>query len=190
MTGALSGAAGGQGGTGPLDGVLGTVTSVLGATEGGAGGNPVGGLLGGLTGGGSGDAGTGTHPLIDVAAGPTSATPLANAAVLTPAADPAHTVQASAIAVGADQPSLPPPACSPATASCCRRAAAEDADALVGQILSPASTAPAGAGDAGGSHGASLDLGIVTIDLGSHADVHHTDPTPHSATGGLHLLGL
>ncbi|MGP6433926.1 hypothetical protein ACTZGS_28745, partial [Pseudomonas paraglycinae] len=138
VTGALSGAAGGQGGTGPLDGVLGTVTSVLGTTEGGAGGNPVGGLLGGLTGGGSGDAGTGTHPLIDVAAGPTSATPLANAAVLTPAADPSHTVQASAIAVGADQPSL-------ATASLLsgdsillpQSGGGGGADSLVGQILSP-----------------------------------------------------
>ncbi|CAM2888502.1 MULTISPECIES: hypothetical protein [Methylobacterium] len=190
VTGALSGAAGGQGGTGPLDGVLGTVTSVLGATEGGAGGNPVGGLLGGLTGGGSGDAGTGTHPLIDVAAGPTSATPLANAAVLTPAADPAHTVQASAIAVGADQPSLATASLLSGDSILLPQSGGGGADSLVGQILSPASTAPAGAGDAGGSHGASLDLGIVTIDLGSHADVHHTDPTPHSATGGLHLLGL
>ncbi|MCJ2059040.1 hypothetical protein MKL09_21175 [Methylobacterium sp. J-048] len=189
VTGALSGAAGGGQGTGsPLDGVLGTVTSVLGGSD---AGNPVGGLPGGLTGGGSGEGGTGTHPLIDVAAGPTTATPLANAAVLTPAADPSHTVQASAIAVGADQPSL-------ATANLLsgdsillpQSSGSGGADSIVGQILSPASAAPAGAGEAGGSHGASPDLGIVTIDLGSHADVHHTDPTPHSATGGLHLLGL
>lgn len=184
VTGALSGAA--TGGT-PLDGVLGTVTSALGGSGSGGGGDPVGGLLGGLTGSGSGDAGT--HPLIDVAAGPTTATPLANAAVLTPAADPSHTVQASAIAVGADQPSL-------ATASLLTGdsillpQSGGGADSLVGQILSPAAAAPAGGGEAGGSHGASLDLGIVTIDLGSHADIHHTDPTPHTATGGLHLLGL
>ena len=190
VTGALSGAAGGQGGAGPLDGVLGTVTSVLGATEGGAGGNPVGGLLGGLTGGGSGDAGPGTHPLIDVAAGPTTATPLANAAVLTPAADPSHTVQASAIAVGADQPSLATASLLSGDSILLPQGSGGGVDSLVGQILSPASTAPAGAGEAGGSHGASLDLGIVTIDLGSHADIHHTDPTPHSAAGGLHLLGL
>ncbi|TXN50303.1 hypothetical protein FV228_29580, partial [Methylobacterium sp. WL18] len=130
------------------------------------------------------------HPLIDVAAGPTSATPLANAAVLTPAADPAHTVQASAIAVGADQPSLATASLLSGDSILLPQSGGGGADSLVGQILSPASTAPAGAGDAGGSHGASLDLGIVTIDLGSHADVHHTDPTPHSATGGLHLLGL
>ena len=190
VTGALSGAGGGQGGAGPLDGVLGTVISVLGTTEGGASGNPVGGLLGGLTGGGSGDAGTGTHPLIDVAAGPTTATPLANAAVLTPAADPSHTVQASAIAVGADQPSLATASLLSGDSILLPQSGGGAADALVGQILSPASAAPARGGEAGGSHGASLDLGIVTIDLGSHADIHHTDPTPHSTTGGLHLLGL
>ncbi|EIZ84786.1 PE-PGRS family protein [Methylobacterium sp. GXF4] len=181
VTGALSGAA--TGGT-PLDGVLGTVTSALGGSESGA----VGGLLGGLTGGGSGDAGT--HPLIDVAAGPTTATPLANAAVLTPAADPSHTVQASAIAVGADQPSLATASLLSGDSILLPQGGGGGADSLVGQILSPAAAAPAGGGEAGGSHGASLDLGIVTIDLGSHADIHHTDPTPHTATGGLHLLGL
>jgi hypothetical protein len=186
-TGALSGAAtGGQGGGTPLDGVLGTLTSALGGSGSGAGG----GLLGGLTGGGSGDGGTGTHPLVDVAAGPTAATPLANAAVLTPAADPSHTVQASAIAVGADQPSLATASLLSGDSILLPQSGGGGADSLVGQILSPAPAAPAGAGEAGGSHGAGLDLGIVTIDLGSHADIHHTDPTPHSAAGGLHLLGL
>ena len=185
VTGALSGAA--TGGT-PLDGVLGTVTSALGGSGSGGGGDPVGGLLGGLTGGGSGDAGT--HPLIDVAAGPTTAAPLANAAVLTPAADPSHTVQASAIAVGADQPSLATASLLTGDSILLPQGGGGGADSLVGQILSPAAAAPAGGGEAGGSHGASLDLGIVTIDLGSHADIHHTDPTPHTATGGLHLLGL
>ncbi|MGU3406904.1 hypothetical protein [Methylobacterium brachiatum] len=185
VAGALSGAA--TGGT-PLDGVLGTVTSALGGSGSGGGGDPVGGLLGGLTGGGSGDAGT--HPLIDVAAGPTTATPLANAAVLTPAADPSHTVQASAIAVGADQPSLATASLLTGDSILLPQGGGGGADSLVGQILSPAAAPPAGGGEAGGSHGASLDLGIVTIDLGSHADIHHTDPTPHTATGGLHLLGL
>ncbi|SFJ55005.1 hypothetical protein [Methylobacterium brachiatum] len=185
VTGALSGAA--TGGT-PLDGVLGTVTSALGGSGSGGGGDPVGGLLGGLTGGGSGDAGT--HPLIDVAAGPTTATPLANAAVLTPAADPSHTVQASAIAVGADQPSLATASLLTGDSILLPQSSGGGADSLVGQILSLAAAPPAGGGEAGGSHGASLDLGIVTIDLGSHADIHHTDPTPHTATGGLHLLGL
>ena len=190
VTGALSGVAtGGQGGGTALDGVLGTVTSALGGSGSGAGGNPIGGLLGGLTGSGP-DADAGTHPLIDVAAGPTTATPLANAAVLTPAADPSHTVQASAIAVGADQPSLATASLLSGDSILLPQSSGGGADSLVGQILSPAAAPPPGGGEAGGSHGASLDLGIVTIDLGSHADIHHTDPTPHSTTGGLHLLGL
>ena len=190
VTGALSGAAtGGQGSGGPLDGVLGTVTSVLGGSGSGAG-NPVGGLLGGLTGGASDHGGTGTHPLIDVAAGPTTTTPLANAAVLTPAADPSHLVQASAIAVGADQPSLATANLLSGDSILLPQSTGGGADSLVGHLLSPASATSAGAGEAGASHDASLDLGITTIDLGGHADVHHTDPTPHTATSGLHLLGL
>jgi len=190
VTGALSGAAtGGQGSGGPLDGVLGTVTSVLGGSGSGAG-SPVGGLLGGLTGGASDHGGTGTHPLIDVAAGPTTTTPLANAAVLTPAADPSHLVQASAIAVGADQPSLATANLLSGDSILLPQSTGGGADSLVGHLLSPASATSAGAGEAGASHDASLDLGITTIDLGGHADVHHTDPTPHTATSGLHLLGL
>ena len=190
VTGALSGAAtGGQGSGGPLDGVLGTVTSVLGGSGSGAG-NPVGGLLGGLTGGASDHGGTGTHPLIDVAAGPTTTTPLANAAVLTPAADPSHLVQASAIAVGADQPSLATANLLSGDSILLPQSTGGGADSLVGHLLSPASATSAGAGEAGASHDASLDLGITTIDLGGHADVHHTDATPHTATSGLHLLGL
>lgn len=170
-----------------LDGVLSPVTTALSAADAGAG-NPVGDLLSGLAGGTTGDAGAGTHPLIDVAAGPTTATPVADVAVLTPPADPAHVVQASAIAVPADQPSL-------VTASLLSGdgivlpQTSGGADQLVGQVLSstPAATPT---GEAGTSHDLHVDLGIAAIDLGGHTDVHHTDPTPHTATSGLHLLGL
>jgi hypothetical protein len=176
-------------GTGtPLDGVLTTVTTVLGSTGTGAAGNPVGDLLGGLTGSTSGEAGAATHPLIDVSVGPATATPVADLSVLTPSSDPAHTVQVSAVAVGADQPSL-------ATASLLSSDSivlpqtSGGADQLVGHALSSISAAEP-ASNAGASQGMHVDAGIVSVDLGSHTDVQHTDPTPHTATSGLHLLGL
>ncbi|WCS28675.1 hypothetical protein LOK46_30245 (plasmid) [Methylobacterium sp. NMS14P] len=184
-------AAGGDGhptGT-PVDGVVATVATVLGAGDTGAAGGAVGNLLGNLTGNTSGEAGAGTHPLIDVSAGPTTATPVADVAVLTPSADPAHAVEVSAIAVSADQPSL-------ATANLLGSDSIHlpqtggGADSLVGHLadaVSATSAAPAGAG---ASQGVSVDLGIATIDLGGHTEVQHTDPTPHTATSGLHLLGL
>jgi hypothetical protein len=185
VTGILPSGAGAPGAGLPLDGALTAVTSVLGATDvGGAGGNLIGGVLGGLSGGG----GAGTHPLVDVAAGPATATPVANLAVLTPAADPAHTVQVSAIGVSGDHPSA-------VTASLLSSdgivlpQSSGGADQLVGQVLNAASNAAPTAA-AGSSHDAHLDLGIVSIDLGGHTETHHVDPTPHTATSGLHLLGL
>jgi hypothetical protein len=114
---------------------------------------------------------------------------VANAAILTPAADPSHTVEASAIAVGTDQPSL-------ATVNLLSGDSLPlpqtggGADSLVGHLADVVAPAASTSADAGASHGVSVDLGIVAIDLGGHADVQHTDPTPHTTTGGLHLLGL
>jgi hypothetical protein len=189
VAGALPAAgADGHGAGTPLDGALAAATTLLGATEAGSAGSPVGGLLGGLTGTTTGQAEGGTHPLIDLSAGPTTTAPVAQAAVLTDPADPAHTVQASAIGVSGDQPSA-------VTASLLSSdgivlpQTSGGADQLVGQVLS---SVPAGAptSEAGSSHDLHVDLGIVSVDLGSHAEVQHTDPTPHTTTSGLHLLGL
>ncbi|MFK5596279.1 hypothetical protein ACFZ8E_04650 [Methylobacterium sp. HMF5984] len=188
VLGSVTGALGGVGGAGagtPLDGVLSPVTGILGGAGGAS--NPVGGLLGGLTGGAADDAGT--HPLIDVAAGPATPTPAANLAVLTPSADPAHTVQASAIAVPADQPGLLHAGLLSGDGIVFPQAGGGGGDALVGHLLDVAPTATASA-DAGASHGLPLDLGIAAIDLGGHVDAAHVDPTPHTATTGIHLLGL
>lgn len=254
-------AAGADGhGTGtPLDGVLSTVTTVLGATNIGAPASLGDNLLGGLAGGTSGEAGAGTHPLIDLAVGPTTATPVADLSVLTPSADPAHAVQVSAIGVSGDQPSLTTAnlltgaaeltggttaggageathplidlSAGPTTATPVAEAAVLSppadpahavqvsaigvgsdqpstitasllsndgivlpqttggADQLVGQVLNSV-TAAAPTNEAGTSHDLHVDLGIVSVDLGSHSEVQHTDPTPHTATSGLHLLGL
>jgi hypothetical protein len=184
-------AAGGDGhqtGT-PVDGGVAAVTTVLGGGDAGAAGGAVGSLLGDLTGGPSGEAGAGTHPLIDVSAGPTTATPVADVAVLTPSADPAHAVEVSAIAVSADQPSL-------ATANLLGSDSIHlpqtggGADSLVGHLVDAVSATSAAPAGAGAAQGVSVDLGIATIDLGGHAEVQHADPTPHAATSGLHLLGL
>lgn len=108
--------------------------------------------------------------------------------MLTPAADPAHTVQVSAIGVSGDQPSV-------VTANLLSSdgivlpQSSGGADQLVGQVLNAVSSAAPTAA-AGSSHDAHLDLGIVSIDLGGHTETLHVDPTPHTATSGLHLLGL
>jgi hypothetical protein len=242
-----------------LDGVLTTVTTALGSADTGAAGNPVGDLLVGLTGSTSGEAGAATHPLIDVSAGPATASPLADLSVLTPSSDPAHTVQVSAVAVGADQPSLASASllsgvagqaggttegnagtgthplievsAGPTTATPVAEAAvltpsadpthavqvsaigvsgdqpslvtanllssdgivlpqtSGGADQLVGHALNSTSAAEP-ASNAGASHDLHVDLGTVSIDLGGHTNAEHTDPTPHTATSGLHLLGL
>jgi len=175
-------------GTG-LDGVLSPVTTALSSVVSGTTGDTTGSLLGSLTGGTTGEAGTGTHPLVEVGAGPTTATPVADAAILTPSPEPAHTVQVSAVSVAADQPSL-------ATANLLSGDSIQlpqtggGADSLVGHLADAIPVTSATTADAGASHGAGVDLGIATIDLGGHADVQHTDPTPHTATSGLHLLGL
>ncbi|GEO99307.1 hypothetical protein [Methylobacterium haplocladii] len=196
VPGVIDGLLSGGAGTGtPLDGVLGGLTGGGGgalapvlSTVGGltAGGTPLTGILGGLTGGGS----DGTHPLIDVAAGPTTATPLANVGVLTPPADPAHTVQVGAIGVGAEQPGLLSAGLLAGDGIAFPATGGGGGDALVGHVLDIVHTATSGPADAGASHDAGLDLGVLSIDLGGHAEAHHTDPTPHGATGGLHLLGL
>lgn len=191
MTGALP--TGGDGGLGSgtgLDGVLTPVTTALGSVTSGTAGNAAGSLLGTLTGGTVGESGSGTHPLVDVSAGPTTATPVADAAILTPADGTSHTVQVSAVAVGADQPSLATANLLTGDSIQLPQTGGGGADSLVGHLTDVVSTASAPAADAGASHAASVDLGIATVDLGSHADVQHTDPTPHTTTSGLHLLGL
>lgn len=179
VTAVLDGVTGGNGGS-PLDGVLSTVGGLT------SGGNPLTGILGGLSGGG----GEGTHPLIDVAAGPTTATPVANVGVLTPPADPAHTVQVGAIGVGADQPGLLGASLLSGDGIAFPATGGGGGDALVGHVLDIVHTTTAGSADADASHGAGIDLGVLAIDLGGHAEAHHADPTPHGATSGLHLLGL
>ncbi|MCJ2071807.1 hypothetical protein MKK75_23915 [Methylobacterium sp. J-030] len=194
VTGALptGGDSGLGSGTG-LDGVLTPVTAALGSVTSGTAGNAAGSLLGGLTGGTAGGSGAGTHPLVDVSAGPATATPVADAAILTPADNTSHTAQASAVAVGADQPSLATANLLTGDSIQLPQTGGGGADSLVGHLADviPAASAPsAPSADAGASHAASVDLGIATVDLGSHADVQHTDPTPHTTTSGLHLLGL
>ncbi|GJE54289.1 MULTISPECIES: hypothetical protein [Methylobacterium] len=182
VTGVLDGVTGGNGGS-PLDGVLAPVLSTVGGVTGG--GNPLTGILGGLTGGGEG-----THPLIDVAAGPTTAAPVANVGIFTPPADPAHTVQVGAIGVGADQPGLLGAGLLSGDGIAFPATGGGGGDALVGHVLDIVHTTTAGSADADASHGAGIDLGVLAIDLGGHAEAHHADPTPHGATSGLHLLGL
>lgn len=191
VTGVLpTGGEGGQGSGAGLDGILAPVTTALGSVVSGAAGGAGGTLLGGLTGGTTGEAGSGTHPLVDVSAGPATATPVADAAILTPSPDPAHTVQVSAVAVGADQPSLATANLLTGDSIQLPQTSGSGADSLVGHLADAIPVTSATPADAGASHGASVDLGIATIDLGGHADVQHTDPTPHTTTSGLHLLGL
>lgn len=188
VPGVLDGVVPGGAGMGtPVDGVLAPVLSTVGSIEGGT--DPITGILGGLAGGMTGGGSEGTHPLIDVAVGPVTPTPAANVGVLTPPAEPSHTIEVGAIAVGADQPSLisagllsgdglPSPW------------AGGGSDGLVGHLTEIAPSVGSGSTGANAAPAASVDLGLVSIDLGGHAEVQHTDPTPHTATGGLHLLGL
>jgi hypothetical protein len=195
VDGVLSGDAGtgaplgGVTGGGATGGVLAPVTSILDGVTGGGSGSPVDGvlapvtsILGGVTGGGA------THPLIDVSAGPTTASPIADVSLLAPQSDTSHAIQIGAIGVGADQPtlvnanllggdSLPLPA-----------TGAGGADSLVGQVLDIVHGGTGGPVDPAPHSG--IDLGIAAIDVGGLTDLHHADPTPHGATGGLHLLGL
>lgn len=161
-------------------GALGTVTGALGGAA-----NPVGSLLGGQT----GDHGAGSHPLVDVAAGPATATPTADIAVLTPAADPSHAVQVSAVEAPADQPSLLHTALLTGDALTFPQTGA-GADSLVGQLHDLVPTSAAAPADAGLSHDLGADLGLASLDLGGHAQATHPDPTPHGALMGTHLLGL
>ena len=186
LTQAVGGAGEGTQGLGTVVGSLtGSLTGVLANAGTGAAGNPVGGLLGGLTGGGEG-----THPLVDVGAGPSTATPAADVAVLSPGTEAGHTVQVSAGSAPADQPRLLHPAL--LTGDAIAFPQTGGADSLVGQVqaLVPAVTAPAGVDAshdvAGGLTG---DLGLAGIDLGGHAHTQ-ADPQAHAATGGVHLLGL
>ena len=176
-------------GTGvPVAGVVAPVTAALGGAGEGAVANSAGNVLGGLVGGGTAGEGGGTHPLITVAAGPATATPVAEASVLTPAADPTHTVQASAIAVPAEQPSLVN-ASLLSGESIAFPQTSGGGDPLVGHPNATTAT-PSTPINVDASHGLSIDLGHATIDRVVHTEVQHTDPTPHTTTGGTHLLGL
>ena len=176
-------------GTGTLvGGLLTPAAAVLEGSGAGAVAGPVGTLLNGVTGGGTATEGGGTHPLITVSAGPVTTTPVAEASVLTPAADPAHTVQASAIAVPAEQPSLVN-ANLLTGESIAFPQTSGGADPLVGHPSATAAT-PSASSSVDGSHGLTIDLGPATIDLGGHTEAQHTDPTPHTTLAGTHLLGL
>ncbi len=165
-------------------GVIGSVTGLLANAGSGGAGTPLGGLLGGLT----GDA-AGSHPLVDLSAGPATATPAADVAVLSPGTDASHTVQASALTAPAGEPSAVSAnlltgdhIAFPATGA--------TADSLVGQLHDIVPVATAAPAEAGASHDLMGDLGLASLDLGGHAQAAHADPMAHSATTGIHLLGL
>ncbi|AWN40317.1 hypothetical protein [Methylobacterium durans] len=184
LTGAVGGL--GQGGGGDLaGGVLAPVTGLLDGATGSANGGLLGGLLGGSGGGGDGA----LHPLIDVGVGPATANPIADVAVASPSAEPAHAVQVSALGVPAEQPSLASLNLLAGDSIAFPASGGGGSDALVGKLLdlAPLSAVPDGSESSGGL---SLDLGIASLDLGGHVDSHHTDPSGHASTTGLHLLGL
>ncbi|MCJ2012247.1 hypothetical protein [Methylobacterium sp. J-076] len=170
-------------------GVVGSVTGALSHAGSGAPADAVGSLLGTLTGGlGGGDA-AGTHPLVDIGAGPTTATPAADVAVLTPGSDAPHAVQVSAVAAPADQPGLLHTALLSGDGIAFPQTG-HAADSLVGQLHDITAATTATPAEVGASHDLVADLGLASLDLGGHAAATHTDPTPHSATTGIHLLGL
>lgn len=165
-------------------GVVGSVTGLLANAGSGGAGTPLGGLLGGLT----GDA-AGSHPLVDLSAGPATATPAADVAVLSPGTDASQSVQASALTAPAGEPSAVSAnlltgdhIAFPATGA--------TADSLVGQLHDIVPVATAAPAEAGASHDLTGDLGLASLDLGGHAQAAHADPMAHSATTGIHLLGL
>ncbi|GLS46916.1 hypothetical protein [Methylobacterium brachythecii] len=212
VTSILDGVTGGDHGS--TGGILSPVTSILDGVTGGGDGSsgggllaPVTGLLSGVTGGGSSDGGLlspvtsllgglgggsadGTHPLIDISAGPTTSAPVANVSVLTPPSDASHAIQLGAIGVGADQPSLINASLLNGDSLPLPTTGGGGADSLVGHALDLVHNATSGSTSADTTQHTGLDLGLAAIDLGGHTDLHHTDPTPHSSTGGLHLLGL
>lgn len=172
--------------TGAVTGAAGTLLGGVTGLASGLGGEgaPLGGLLGGL----AGDA-AGSHPLVDLSAGPATATPAADVAVLSPGTDASHTVQASALTAPAGEPSAVSAnlltgdhIAFPATGA--------TADSLVGQLHAIVPVATAAPAEAGISHDLMGDLGLASLDLGGHAQAAHADPMAHSATTGLHLLGL
>ena len=186
IPGNLAGGTGGGADAGLLAPVASAVSGVAGGTGAlgglgsGLGSTPVGSLLGDATGGGAGN----THALVEAGVGPQTATPAADAGLLAATPEPAHTVQVSAIGVGADQPTLASVhvldgGSLPALPNA-------GADALAGALHDVAPAAPA-AVDPAPSH-AALDLGVAAIDLGGLGDAHHAAPA-HAAAGG-HLLGL
>lgn len=165
-------------------GVVGSVTGLLANAGSGGAGNPLGGLLGGLT----GDA-SGSHPLVVASAGPATATPAADVAVLSPGTDVSHTVQASALSAPAGEPS----ALSANLLTGDHIAFPQTgggADSLIGQLHAIVPVAAAAPAEAGASHDVMTDLGLASLDLGGHAHAAQADPTAHGVTTGIHLLGL
>ncbi|MCE4225928.1 hypothetical protein HCU64_19430 [Methylobacterium sp. C25] len=182
-------ASGGDGSSG--GGLFSPLTSLLVGVTGGGDGSSGGGLLSPVTSilGGIGSGADGTHPLIDISAGPTTSTPIANVSVLTPQSDTSHAIQVGAIGVGADQPSLVNASLLDGDSLTLPALGSGGADSLVGHALDLVHDT-SGPTSPDTSQHTGLDLGLAAIDLGGHTDLHHTDPTPHSSTGGLHLLGL
>lgn len=169
-------------------GVVGSLTGLLADAGSGAAGNSLGGLLGGLTGGTGGDA-AGAHPLVDVSAGPATATPAADLAIVSPGTDSTHTVEASALTAPAGQPGLLSAAL--LTGDHIAFPQTGDAgDSLVGQLHDLVPVATAAPAEAGVSHDLMADLGLASLDLGGHAQAAQPDPMAHGTTTGLHLLGL
>ncbi len=164
--------------------VAGSVTGLLAGAGVGGAGNPLGGLLGDLTGNASG-----SHPLVGVSAGPATATPAADIAVLSPGTDPSHTVEASALTAPSGAPGVASATlltgdhiAFPVTGG--------TADSLVGLLHDVVPVASAAPAEAGTAHEAMADLGLASLDLGGHAQAAQADPMAHGATTGLHLLGL
>ncbi|RVU19106.1 hypothetical protein [Methylobacterium oryzihabitans] len=171
-------------------GLVGGATGIVGGLTGGDGqpGGPLAPVTG-LLGGGAAD-----HGLIEIGAGPTTPTPIADLAVASPSPAPAQAIQVSAIGVPADQPGLAGAHLLAGDSLSFPEAGTGGADALVGKVLDLLPTAHAADG-AEASGGTGLDLGLAGLDLGGHADAqpaetHHADQTGHAGTPVLHLLGL
>lgn len=117
--------------------------------------------------------GEGTHPLVDVAAGPSTPSPALAVNLVSPPADTSHAVQVGAVDVGNAVPTLAAVHLLSGDGISFPVSSAGGADSLVGHALdlAPAS-APAQAEAAPAAH---VDLGAAALDLGGHVDSHATD---------------
>jgi hypothetical protein len=163
--------------------VVSGVTGLLGGAN--AGSVP---LAGGLVGALAPSGAEGSHPLIDIGAGPSTPLPVLDANLLSSPADAGHLVQVSAVDVGSAIPTVASVNLLSGDSIAFPTSGAGGVDALVGHALDLAPTStPTHAEAAPAIH---VDLGTAVLDLGGHVDSHAPDAQPHAAPSGLHLLGL